>query len=112
MITVGAGLGAVGGLSTVTAASLAFAVAGAGSTIAVVSLQSWIQHLVDDAYRGRVMSLWALSFLGSRTLSAALHGWLGDAFGAGVASSLAGLGCGVGVLLVLAGRRGARDAAP
>lgn len=109
MGTVGVGLGVVMGLSTMTAASFAFAVAGAGSTIAVVSLQSWIQHLVDDAYRGRVMSLWALSFLGSRTLSATLLGWLGDAFGAGVASSMAGLGCAVGVLLVLAGRRSTRD---
>jgi predicted MFS family arabinose efflux permease len=109
MLTVGVGLGMVMGLTTLAAASFAFAVAGAGSTIAVVSLQSWIQHLVDDAYRGRVMSLWALSFLGSRTLSATLLGWLGDAFGAGIASSMAGLGCAVGVLLVLAGRRSSRE---
>lgn len=101
LLTVGGGLGIVSVLTTVQAVVLAFVVAGVGSTIAVVSLQSWIQHLVDDAYRGRVMSLWALMFLGSRTLSASLLGWLSDLLGAGNAASLAGLGCALGACLIV-----------
>ena len=100
MGTVAVGLSAVLVVSFVPAL-VAFCVAGAGSTVAVVSLQSWIQHLVDETFRGRVMSLWALSYLGSRTVSATFLGSLGDAIGAGAATAVAGLGCAIGAGLLL-----------
>ena len=98
LLVVAVGLGGVGLTGDFRVVMGLFAVAGFGSTVAVVALLSWIQHLVADELRGRVMSFWALSFLGSRTVSAALLGFVGDTIGSGAATSAAGVGSLLGAL--------------
>lgn len=54
------------------------------------STNATIQSLVDDEYRGRVMSLYTLALIGSGPAGSLLAGWLADA--AGAAASLAANG--------------------
>jgi MFS family permease len=53
--------------------------AGVGYTLALTALTTGIQQQADESMRGRVMALWAVAFLGSRPLAAALNGSLADA---------------------------------
>ncbi|PLW70636.1 MFS transporter [Pseudohalioglobus lutimaris] len=48
------------------------------TTIAGTSGQALAQLLVDDAYRGRVLSLWTMLAMGAPALGAVLMGWLAD----------------------------------
>lgn len=50
-----------------------------------------IQLSVDPAYRGRVMALWVLVFLGTNPVSAPIIGWVAEKYGAGVSIWLGGL---------------------
>ncbi|MEV6347009.1 MFS transporter [Actinoplanes sp. NPDC051851] len=60
-----------------------------------------VQMGVDPEYRGRVMSLYVLVFLGTTPIGASLAGWWGERFG--VASSLwgAGIVCVVAAVVAL-----------
>ncbi|OFZ54507.1 MAG: hypothetical protein A2428_15415 [Bdellovibrionales bacterium RIFOXYC1_FULL_54_43] len=42
------------------------------------SINTTIQQIVDDSYRGRVVSLYTMSFLGTMPLGGLLAGWLAD----------------------------------
>ena len=42
-----------------------------------------VQLGVDAAFRGRVMALWVLVFLGTNPIGAPLIGWVAERFGAG-----------------------------
>jgi predicted MFS family arabinose efflux permease len=53
-------------------------VGGFGMMLGITSFTTQIQQRVPDHLRGRVMSLWALCFIGSRPLAAALNGTLAD----------------------------------
>jgi MFS family permease len=50
-----------------------------------------VQLGTDAAYRGRVMSLWVLVFMGTAPIGALLIGWLADHFGPGASIWLGGL---------------------
>jgi MFS family permease len=50
-----------------------------------------IQLGVDAAFRGRVMALWVLLFLGTNPVGAPLIGWVAERFGAGASIWLGGL---------------------
>lgn len=50
-----------------------------------------IQLGVDAAFRGRVMALWVLVFLGTNPVGAPLIGWVAETFGAGASISVGGL---------------------
>jgi MFS family permease len=50
-----------------------------------------VQLGVDAAYRGRVMSLWVLVFLGTNPVGAPLIGWVAETYGAGVSIWMGGL---------------------
>ena len=64
-----------------------------------------VQMGVDSAYRGRVMALYVLVFLGTTPIGASLAGWWGEHFG--VPSAI----WGAGVVSLVAGDRGADLAA-
>ena len=49
-----------------------------------------IQLGIDAAYRGRVMALWVLLFLGTNPVAAPLVGWVAEHFGAGTSIWLGG----------------------
>lgn len=93
-VALGLGLTLVVALSTnwpLTVASVALL--GAAGTVMGVSVQSALQQVLTDGYRGRVMSLWVMTGIGGSALGALLMGGLAD---------LLGLGWAAVILLVLA----------
>ncbi|GAA3765930.1 MFS transporter [Plantactinospora mayteni] len=50
-----------------------------------------VQLGVDAAFRGRVMSLWVLVFLGTNPVGAPIIGWIAERFGAGASIWIGGL---------------------
>lgn len=86
----GAGLVLFSLTRTLWAACTAIAVAGFFLIAYMSSTNATIQSLVDDRYRGRVMSLYTLALIGSGPAGSLFAGWLADA--AGVAASLAANG--------------------
>lgn len=52
----------------------AFGVAGAGMTLALTALGTELYARVPEAFRGRVMALWLLGFVGSRPLAGLMNG--------------------------------------
>jgi len=50
-----------------------------------------VQLGVDPAFRGRVMALWVLVFLGTNPVGAPIIGWVAERFGAGASIWLGGL---------------------
>lgn len=81
----------VGGLVVLSAANLvlalpvgfevslvAFACAGMGMSLAMTACTTLLQLAVPDEFRGRVMSLWLMGFVGSRPLAALVNGALAD----------------------------------
>ena len=80
------------GLSPIRAlAALALVIGGAGMTMAIASLSTQLQELLPEEFRGRVMGLYAVSFLGSRPIAAAMNGFVSDATSPSFAFILAGL---------------------
>jgi MFS family permease len=57
---------------------VAFAVGGAGMSVAMTGCTTLLQLAVPDEFRGRVMSLWLMGFVGSRPLAALINGALAD----------------------------------
>lgn len=83
-LTVGGLLLMAGGLTGLSlgshpsAALLSIGVAGVGMTFALTSLTTQIQQRSPDELRGRIMALWAVAFLGSRPVAAAVNGVTAD----------------------------------
>lgn len=61
-----------------------------------------VQLGVEAAFRGRVMALWVLVFLGTNPVGAPLVGWIAERYGAGVSIWLGGLISFVAAALALA----------
>lgn len=76
-----------------TAAILAVGVAGSGMTIGLTSLTTRLQQLVQESFRGRVMSAWTVAFLGTRPLASATFGPLADLAGVRTAFVAVGALC-------------------
>ena len=62
--------------------------AGFGLILYVASTNTMLQLTTDDRYRGRVMSLYTLFFIGTAPIGALLSGWIAQHRGAPVATSL------------------------
>ena len=77
---------------------LAMAGVGAASTVFVAQTNSVLQLEADPAFRGRVMSLFAIAFLGTTPIGSPLVGWIAERFGPRMA-----FGFGAVVSLVAAG---------
>jgi MFS family permease len=54
---------------------------GGASTVFVAATSSLLQLGAEPAYRGRVVALFAIAFLGTTPIGAPLVGWIGGAFG-------------------------------
>lgn len=59
-------------------ALVAFGVAGAGLTLGLTAFTTLIQQRAPEAFRGRIMALWSVAYLGSRPLAAAVNGAVAD----------------------------------
>lgn len=103
------GFAAVGALSIAPSWPLALATTvliGFCSTLVGVTMQSIVQIAVDDAHRGRVMSLWIMVGIGSASLGALAMGAMAELIG--VATTLqisAGSGAGFIAALMAADYR-------
>lgn len=56
----------------------AMLVAGMGFLLATAAATSRIQLAVPDSFRGRIMAVWGIGFLGVRPLAAAVHGLVAE----------------------------------
>lgn len=76
-----AGLLAVGSVRSIDVAMTGFGIAGVGMTMGFTSFTALLQQRLPDQFRGRVMALWAVAFIGSRPIAAATNGTIADHFG-------------------------------
>lgn len=68
-------------------------IVGLGSIGFMTSSTAIVQLLADPAYRGRVLSLQAMVFLGSTPIGGPVVGWVADTFGARSAVMLGAFAC-------------------
>jgi MFS family permease len=83
----------------------AAAAAGFGMVASGISVQTLIQSCVEDAMRGRVLSLWGLIFRGAPALGAFAMGWLSGYVGLAPPPVAGGLLCAALALLAFRWRR-------
>jgi MFS family permease len=88
LTTGGAGMVGFAWIRWLPGMCLAGAVAGFGLILYVSSTNTLIQMTTDDRFRGRVMSLYTLMFIGTSPFGALLAGGLAQRFGAPVATSV------------------------
>jgi MFS family permease len=70
------------GLAPTFAAAVGFmALAGIGYLAAVATLQTSVQMLVAESFRGRALAVYVMVFTGAYPLGALLQGWLADVIG-------------------------------
>lgn len=85
-------------------------VAGAGMTASLTSLSTQLQQRLPDEFRGRVMALWSVAFLGSRPIAAALNGAVADLTSSQLAFAMVGVLVGVAAWWCRPARLAARRA--
>lgn len=104
-ITTLAGLGAGVGLmgfsySTQLWLSMAtLALVGWGIVVTAVSINTMLQTTVASAFRGRIMSLYTMAYLGLAPVGSLIEGYLAEAIGTSPTLFIAGLVCVLGALL-------------
>ncbi|MCC6493401.1 MAG: MFS transporter [Pirellulales bacterium] len=87
-------------LSHSTALSMAIlAITGFSMMLLLAGCNTLLQTVVDDDKRGRVMSLYAMAFMGTVPLGSLMAGTLASSIGAAGAARVSGLGCLVGAAL-------------
>ncbi len=68
-------------------------IAGFSMLLTLAGCNTLLQTIVDDDKRGRIMSLYAMAFMGTVPLGSLLAGSLADAFGAPLAARINGVLC-------------------
>jgi MFS family permease len=87
-------------LSKVLWISMAFMLlAGFGMMVQLASCNTILQTMVDDDKRGRVMSIYAMAFMGMATFGSLLAGSLANRIGAGHTLLMGGVCCVAGAVL-------------
>lgn len=86
----GLGLAAFSATGTLAAAAAGIALTGFFLIAYMSATNATIQSLVEDRYRGRVMSLYTLALIGSGPLGSLFSGWLADALGVTVSLAING----------------------
>jgi len=91
LIAAGLGLGGFAWARWLPVMAGCAALAGFGLILYISSTNTLIQLTVEDRFRGRVMSLYTLSFLGTTPFGALVAGGVAQRFGAPIATSLCAL---------------------
>jgi MFS family permease len=78
----GAVITAVALSPTLPVATIAMVAVGAGSITFLASGNTTMQLTAAPAFRGRVMSLWTVAFLGTTPIGGPVIGWIGENLGA------------------------------
>lgn len=99
----GGGLCIVAVFRTISLAALLLPIVGLGMMLQIVASNTVLQILVDDDKRGRVMSLYAMAFLGMTPFGSLLVGGLAHSLGTPLALQIGGVCC-LLAGLVFAGR--------
>lgn len=99
----GGGLCIVAVFRTIALAAVLLPIVGLGMMLQIVASNTVLQILVDDDKRGRVMSLYAMAFLGMTPFGSLLVGGLAHSLGTPLALQIGGVCCLLGGL-VFAGR--------
>lgn len=87
--------------SKLIVAALALVIVGAGMMLCIAGSNTILQTLVDDDKRGRVMSLYSLSFISMAPVGGLIMGFLADRTSVPTALKIGGLACIVaGILFV------------
>ncbi len=107
LMLLGTGLLALAAAPTTGVAIGALLASGVGMTYAMTSYSTIIQARVPDEYRGRIMALWGVAFLGSRPISAAVTGAVSDLTSPPVALLLVTATCYLGAIIARPSRVGA-----
>ncbi|MEY4312913.1 MAG: hypothetical protein RLZZ319_422, partial [Actinomycetota bacterium] len=86
VITVAAGLIAVGGTAaalapTVTIFMVVYPALGLGGVLMVATINSYLQTTIDDEYRGRVMAIFSTLMIGATPFGSPLVGWVAATYG-------------------------------
>jgi MFS family permease len=103
-----AGLVGVAAAGQAAPALAAFGVAGAGLTFSLTAYTTLIQQRAPEAYRGRIMALWSVAYLGSRPLAAGVNGAVADLVSADMALLVVAGFMAVGAWLTRPSRTGGR----
>jgi len=75
------------------------ALAGFGLMVQTASTNTFLQMIVGDAMRGRIMSLYSMAFLGSLPLGSLYAGWMAERIGAPATVVIGGIATLVGAAL-------------
>jgi MFS family permease len=94
----GAAMVAFSWVNLLLPAMLFVLIAGFALMMQMASTNTVLQTIVDEDKRGRVMSLYTMSFMGMAPLGSLLAGYLADEIGAPLTVRLAGIGCITGSL--------------
>jgi MFS family permease len=78
------------------------AITGFGILVTSVSVNMIVQAIVDDDKRGRVMSLYTVSFMGMAPFGALAAGALADVIGVAATLTISGVCCALGALALAA----------
>ncbi|WP_016693471.1 MFS transporter [Rhodococcus rhodochrous] len=81
LLLIAGGLVCAGVVGDAVFALIAFGVSGVGMTLAFTSITTQIQNRSPDEFRGRIMALWFVGFVGARPFVAGLSGWVTDTIG-------------------------------
>jgi predicted MFS family arabinose efflux permease len=91
LVLLAAGVGSVGAVHSGAWAVGCFVLAGLGFAVAMAGFSTLIQAHAAPEFRGRVMALWLIAFVGTRPLAALLVGLLADHGSIPLAFGCAGL---------------------
>jgi hypothetical protein len=89
LMALGAGMLVVALAPVVPVAMVGLVIGGMGFLFAITTLMAGIYGRVPDQYRGRVLALWAVAFLGSRPLAGLLDGAIADLVSPRLATAVA-----------------------
>jgi MFS family permease len=89
----GAGLVAFAMSRTLLLSLPLLVVAGGGMMILAASVNTVLQTVVPARLRGRIMSLYAMAFMGMGTIGSLVGGWLATIIGAPLTVAMGGMGC-------------------
>jgi MFS family permease len=79
--------------ASIAAAAVLLAVAGGGFIVVLASTNTILQTIVDEGFRGRVMSFYTMAFFGTAPFGSLLAGVAADRFGAPVTVRIGGIVC-------------------
>jgi MFS family permease len=78
LVFLAGGLGAVAAIPTVPSVLIALALAGVGFSVTLTSATAMVQKRTPDRFRGRIMGLWMVAFIGARPVGSTFVGILTD----------------------------------